>query len=102
MISSGGTIAHAIASCRKAGAQKVYALATHALFDGSLPTALNDHEADRILVTDSTRTSQTSVEEHSNDIEVISIDGLLAHAMRRLHENGSLVELLDPDFEQLR
>lgn len=102
MISSGGTIAHAIACSRKAGANKVYALATHALFGGSLPAALSNHEADRILVTDSTRTSPTSVEKCSNQIEVISVDALLANAMRRLHENGSLVELLDPMIEQFR
>jgi ribose-phosphate pyrophosphokinase len=103
MIGTGSTLAHAARACRQQGAQQVVALASHGLFVGNASEALAGPELDRIIVTDTIPPFRLDPSLAARKLVVLSVAGLFAEAIRRLHSGGSLVELLatvppqDPD-----
>jgi ribose-phosphate pyrophosphokinase len=95
LISSGGTIARAVAACRKRGARAVYAVATHGLFVGNAARLLADSGLDRLVVTDSVPPFRVDPALARRNLTVLDTAPLFAEAVRRLHAGGSLVELLE-------
>jgi ribose-phosphate pyrophosphokinase len=95
MISSGGTMLRAALALREHGARKVIALAGHGLFTGGAAEVLERPEVDRWLVTDSVPPFRLPPDLAARRVEIVSSAPLLAEAIRRLHEDGSLVELLE-------
>lgn len=94
IIASGTTMARCAATCRAAGALEVHAAATHGVFVGA-DAKLAGAALDGIVVTSSIppfRLSEPSLRERLVALEVA---GLFAEAIRRLHEDGSIVELLE-------
>ncbi len=94
LISSGTTLARAAAACKRLGAGKVFAAASHGAFNGAAAEVLADPALDKVLVTDSIppfRLPPVLLEER---VEVLDCAPLFAEAIRRLHGGGSLVELL--------
>jgi ribose-phosphate pyrophosphokinase len=94
LISSGTTLARAAAACKRLGAGKVFAAASHGAFNGAAAEMLADPALDKVLVTDSIppfRLPPVLLEER---VEVLDCAPLFAEAIRRLHGGGSLVELL--------
>ena len=92
MISSGTTIARAAEGCRKAGARSVYAAASHGVFAAAAGETLAASPVERIVVTD---TIAKPVDERLEPKLVrLSVAPLFAAAIRRLHDGGSIVELL--------
>lgn len=94
LISSGGTMLRAAAALRERGAREVIALAAHGLFTGDAPAALTRPEIDRWLVTDTVPPFRLPPELAARRLEIVSAAPLFAEAIRRLNEDGSLVELL--------
>jgi ribose-phosphate pyrophosphokinase len=95
LISTGGTMVRAAEACLAEGAQTVYALAAHGLFVGEAATAIADPRLAGIIVTDTVppfRLAAAVVDKH---VEIVSAAPLFAEAIRRCHEGGSLVELLE-------
>jgi ribose-phosphate pyrophosphokinase len=94
MIGSGSTIVHAARACRENGALRVYACASHGLFVGKASELLADEALDRIVVTDTVPPFRLDAALRESRLEVLSSAGLFAQAIRRMHDGGSLVDLL--------
>ena len=95
MISSGGTMRRAAKALLERGATRVVALAGHGLFTGGAAEVLERPEISQWLVTDTIPPFRLPPELAAKRLEVISAAPLFAEAIRRLHENGSLAELLE-------
>lgn len=94
MISTGGTMLRAARACRERGAKAVHAFATHGLFGKGSEALLADDAIDRIVVTDSLDAAARTASDHAAKLEVLSCAPLVAEAIRRLHKNGSISELI--------
>jgi ribose-phosphate pyrophosphokinase len=95
MISGGTTLARAAEACRKAGAREVLAVAAHGAFVPEASRVLADAPIDRIAVLDhipAFALDRSLVEARLTQLDA---SGLVAQVIRRIHENGSLVELLE-------
>jgi len=96
LISTGGTMARTAAACRKHGAKKVWLVATHGAFSSGAAAILRDAPFDRLLISDTVPLPLgVNTTEMKGRLAIVSIAGLLAEAVRRLHSGGSIVELLD-------
>ncbi len=88
MISTGGTMVGAAAALKNAGAERVFAAASHPVLAGSAISKLAASEIDRIYVTDTIPlTAEASA---LSKIEVVSVAPLLGEAIRRIHLNESV------------
>ena len=94
MISSGTTVARAARACRKQGAARIYVGATHGAFTIRANETLADPALEQIVVTDSVACSKLSAGAVREKLAWLDCSGLFAEAIRRIHEGGSLVELL--------
>ena len=96
LISTGGTMARTAAACRKQGAKKVWLVATHGVFSSGAAAILWDAPIDRLLISDTVPLPLgVNATETKGRLAIVSVAGLLAEAVRRLHSGGSIVELLD-------
>ena len=95
LISTGGTIARAAAACRQRGATRTYALATHGAFVGDAGSVLAAADLAGLIVTDTIPPFRLPAEFARDKLTVLGTAPLVAAAIRRMHEGGSLVELLD-------
>jgi ribose-phosphate pyrophosphokinase len=95
LISTGGTMLRAAEACREQGAEAVYALAAHGLFVGDAEEKVANPKIEQTIVTDTVppfRLGPTAVKQH---LKIVSAAPLFAKAIRRCHEGGSLVDLLE-------
>ena len=95
LISTGGTIARAATACRKAGAKKVVALATHGLFTGNPDETLGEEALKQIITTNTIppfRLEQTKIKDK---VTILNAVPIFAEAIKRIYEGGSIVELLE-------
>ncbi|MHB8759603.1 MAG: ribose-phosphate diphosphokinase, partial [Thiobacillus sp.] len=93
LVSSGTTLARAAAACRSRGAARVFAAATHGVFGGGAEHILGDCALDALVVTDSIPAPRLAPPLRER-VEVLGIAPLFAEAIRRLHEERSLLDLL--------
>jgi ribose-phosphate pyrophosphokinase len=96
IIATGGTLAAAARACRDHGAVSVLVAATHGLFVASAGRVLAEDAFERVIVTDSVPPFRLDPDLVIRKIEMLSVAPLLAEAITRLHNDGSLVELLAP------
>lgn len=94
LISTGSTIARTVKACRSLGAASVYATASHGLFVGDAAQVLADDALDGIVVTDTVPPFRLGEGKARGKLTVLSTAPLFAEAIRRIHEGGSIVELL--------
>lgn len=94
LVSSGGTLVRAARAARAHGAGSVIACVAHGLFMPGAETALADLSIDRIIATDTVPSFRLPQGPVLAKLEVISAAPLLAEAIRRLHQNESLADLL--------
>jgi len=94
MISSGGTMLRAARACRERGAITVHAFATHGLFGGGSETLFADGAIARIVVTDSLASAARAAGGNNGKLEILSCAPLIAEAIRRLHANGAISDLV--------
>jgi ribose-phosphate pyrophosphokinase len=94
LISSGTTLARAAAACKRLGAAKVFAAASHGAFNGVAAEVLADPALDKLLVSDSIPPFRLPPALLGERVAVLDCAPLFAEAIRRLHGGGSLVELL--------
>lgn len=95
LISSGGTLLRAAKACLDRGASRVYGLAAHGLFVGDAARVVSAPQLTKLIVTDTMPPTRLDPDVASKHLEVISAAPLFADAIRRLHENGSITELLE-------
>lgn len=99
LISSGTTLARAAEACRARGAGKVYAAATHGLFAAAAGQSLSHPALEKVVVTNSIShlrpPFRLGTELVRTKLVVLDVAGLFAEAIRRIHNNESIVELLE-------
>ena len=93
LISTGGTIARAVAACRSRGARAVYAVATHGIFVGEAARMVADPGLERLVVTDTIPPFRLDPALVRRKVTVLDTAPLFAEAIRRIHTGGSVVEL---------
>jgi ribose-phosphate pyrophosphokinase len=94
LISTGSTIARTVKACRSLGATSVYAAASHGLFVGEASQLLADDAIDGIVVSDTVPPFRLGKGKARAKLTVLPAAPLFAEAIRRIHEGGSIVELL--------
>ena len=97
MISSGTTMARAARACRAQGAQRVFAAATHAVFQAETYALLTDAAVDRVVVTDTVTPGRLAVPAARDKLVVLDTAPMFGQAILRIHEGGSLTALLEGD-----
>ena len=95
LISSGTTLVRAARACRDRGAQRVFAAATHGLFMGDAPVVLADSVLQGIVVTDTVSPFRLEGSAAKAKVSILSCTGLFAQAIARIHDGGSIVELME-------
>jgi len=96
LISTGTTLLRAARATREHGAKGVYAAASHGLFIGCANQLLTDPALDEVVVTDSVPPFRLDPNAQKK-LVVLDAAALFAEAIRRMHEGGSVVELLGPE-----
>ena len=95
MIDTAGTITLAAQAIKDAGALEVYACCTHPVLSGPALDRLNASVIKEVVVTDSI---QVPEEKTGGKIVQVSVDQLMAEAIRRIHENRSVSPLFIEKF----
>ena len=94
LISTGTTLSRAVTACHAAGATRIYAAASHGLFVGGAEALFANPALERVVVTDSVPPFRLSDAARAK-LTVLDAAALFAEAIRRMHDGGSLVELLE-------
>ncbi len=92
LISSGTTIVRAATACRAAGAKSVIAAAAHGMFKADSPM-FGEAGPDELIVTDSVPLSGAL----ARPVTTISVAGLLADVINRLHRHEAVTDLIPYD-----
>lgn len=95
LIASGTTMTRTAKACLDRGAEAVFAAAAHGLFVGNANRVLADPSLAKTVVTDTVPPFRLDPTVAAERLEVVSAAPLVAEAVRRMHEGGSLVELLE-------
>jgi ribose-phosphate pyrophosphokinase len=90
IIATGGSLVSAAEALKKSGAKRVFAAITHGVLSGPALERISDSKLEKILITDSIL--QTPDKAHEK-IEVVSIAGVLAEAISRIHSQSSVSSL---------
>jgi len=93
MISSGTTLLRAALACRKAGAVRVDAFATHAVFLAEAGRLFGPDGPDRVVVTDSILPTRLPAGADPSRIKVLEVSALFGDAVRRIAAGESVVAL---------
>jgi len=97
LISSGTTLARSAKACRQQGARQVYAAASHGVFARESNHILATADLEQIVITNSIPSFRLEDDQVKHKLVTLDATPLFAAAIRRLHEGGSLVELLESD-----
>jgi ribose-phosphate pyrophosphokinase len=91
MIDTAGTLTQAANALMDKGASKVYAYATHAVLSGPAVERITKSAIEEVVVTDTIPLPLAA--QGCRKIHSLSVAGLLAEAMRRIHSADSLSSL---------
>jgi len=94
LLATGATLLHAARCARQAGARRVIALVTHGLFTPGAAEAIADPAIDRLAVTDTVPPFRLGDDAPHGKIDTVDAAPLFAEAVRRLHGNETLGDLL--------
>lgn len=92
MIDTAGTLTEAANAVHAAGGKEIWAACTHPILSGKAVERIEASALRRILVTD---TIPLSKENRSDKIEVLSVAGIFAEAIRRIHLEESVSSLFE-------
>ena len=81
-------------ACKEKGATEVYAAASHGVFVGKANQVLAAEEFEKVIVTDTIPPFRLDPELVKTKLVVLTATRLFAEAIKRIHEGGSVVELL--------
>ena len=87
VVDTAGTLVAGAEALKQAGAVKVYACATHGLFNGPALERIASSEIDRLIVTD---TVPIDPLQKPDNVEVLSIAGILAETIRNVFCDDSV------------
>ena len=94
LISTGTTLARVAVACRDRGATRVLAVATHGVFSEDANVRLAEPALAEVVVTDTVRPMRLTENAVLRKVVVLDAAPLFAAAARRIHEGGSIVELV--------
>ncbi len=94
MIDTAGTITEAAKTVTNAGAIEVFACATHPILSDPACDRLN-HSAIRELITTNSIPLRAKTQAELVNLKVISVGGLIAEAVRRIHNEESVSSLFN-------
>jgi ribose-phosphate pyrophosphokinase len=92
IIDTGGTLVGASEALKKLGAEKIFAACTHALLSGPAVERIKNAPIDKLVATNSIPLAK---EKQIDKIEIISIAGILAKAIQRIHDGKSVSILFE-------
>ena len=87
MVDTAGTISTAATIIKEQGASSVRAIATHGVLSGKAHEKLADSALEKLIITD------TIPQENTDKVEVLSVAGFFADAIRKLETNESISSL---------
>lgn len=91
MIDTAGTLTQAAGALKQNGAATIYAAATHGVLSGPAIDRINGSVIEEVLLTDTIPLGEKS--DRTGKIKVLSVAGLLAEAIRRIHDDESVSSL---------
>ncbi len=91
MIDTAGTVCQAAEAIVEAGAERVLCCATHGVLSGPAVERIASSSLDVVFATDTIAPTEAVMAEKR--IEIVSVAGLLAEAVRRIHEEESISSL---------
>ncbi|MBI3557539.1 MAG: ribose-phosphate pyrophosphokinase [Deltaproteobacteria bacterium] len=91
MIDTAGTLVEAADAVKKHGAKRVFAAATHGVLSGPAVQRIRDSILEQVIVTDTVPLSDEA--RKVGKIHQLSVAGLLAEAIRRIHNYDSVSSL---------
>lgn len=94
LISSGTTLTRAAVACQARGAKQVYAAASHGVFSNKASEMLAHPALEQIVITDTIPPFRLAPEIVQTKLVLLETAPLLAQAIKRIHTDGSIVELL--------
>jgi ribose-phosphate pyrophosphokinase len=94
LISTGTTVVRAARACRERGAARVYVAATHGVFTAKANETLADPALEQIAITDSVAPGRLIGGSVHDKLVVLDSSRLFAEAIQRIHDGGSIVDLL--------
>lgn len=96
LIAGGGTVARTATACRAHGAAQIWAAATHGVFTSAAAAVLRDAPIDKLVITDTVPLLTDAIaQELGERLTIVSVTSLVAEAIRRHCQNGSITELLE-------
>lgn len=95
LVSTGTTLARAAEACVAAGARRVFAAITHAVFSPGADEALGPSALEKLVVTNTVPPGRLKTAAAKNKLVVVDAAPLVAAAIVALHDNGSISALLD-------
>lgn len=90
LIDTAGTLTNAAVALKDHGAKQIIACATHPILSGPAFQRIEDSPIDRVLVTDTVPLRQPS-----DKVQVLSVAGIFAEAIQRIHTNETISALFD-------
>ena len=87
VIDTAGTLTAGATALKEAGATKVYACATHALFNGPALERIASSAIDKLIVTDTVPVDPTT---QPKNVEVLSVAGILAETISNVFADDSV------------
>jgi len=91
MVDTAGTLTQAAQALRDHGAASIYACATHGVLSGPAIERIEASEIQEMVITDTIPLCEDA--SRSRKIKVLSVAGLLAETIRRIHSNESVSSL---------
>lgn len=89
MIDTGGSVIHGAEALIQRGAKEVYAACTHGVLSGGAPERLIASPIKQVIITDTIPLP----DKHDGKIVSVSVAGLLADAIKRIHNECSVSEI---------
>jgi len=85
-------------ACQRMGATRIFAMATHGVFSSEANDVFADADAlESVLITNTVPLVRMTSDRAKARLKVLDIAPLFAEAIRRMHTNESLVELMSDD-----
>lgn len=91
LVDTAGTLCEAAAALKDQGAKRVVAYCTHPVLSGNAAERLRDTHLDELVVTDTIPLSEAA--QQVSTIRQVSLAGVLAETMRRIHTEESVSSL---------
>ncbi|HEX9916438.1 MAG TPA: ribose-phosphate pyrophosphokinase [candidate division Zixibacteria bacterium] len=92
MIDTGGTLAEAAEALARKGAKDIYACCTHPVLSGNAIKKIEKSSIKKVIVADTISTENKKL---TKKFEIVSMAGLLAEAIKRIHLEESLSVLFE-------